>query len=95
MNKELSKALKDKSRIKNKANKWRSRENYLKLQEIKKKCKYLVFKAEKEHLEKVLSNGYMTNKEFWKHFGPALSDKYANNHADIQPTEKERQKVDL
>ena len=46
----LSKALKEKSRIKNKTNKWRSRENYRELQEIKKKCKYLTFKAEKDHI---------------------------------------------
>ena len=39
MNLELSKAIKDKSRIRNKYNKWRSRENYLKWQNIKKKCK--------------------------------------------------------
>ena len=32
INKELSKALKEKSRIKNKTNKWRSRENYRELQ---------------------------------------------------------------
>ena len=64
MNKELSKALKDKSRIKNKFNKWRSRENYRELQEIKKKCKYLTFKAEKDHIERVLSKGFLTNKDF-------------------------------
>ena len=83
MNKELSKALKDKSRIKNKFNKWRSRENYRELQEIKKKCKYLTFKAEKDHIERVLSKGFLTNKDFWKHFGPALSEKYSNTDIDI------------
>ena len=71
INKELSKALKEKSRINNKTNKWGSRENYRELQEIKKKCKYLTFKAEKYHIEKVLSKGFLTNKDFWKHFGPA------------------------
>ena len=47
MNLELSKAIKDKSRIRNKYNKWRSRENYIEWQNIKKKCKYLTKKAEK------------------------------------------------
>ena len=47
MNLELSKATKTKSRIRNKYNKWRSRENYLEWQNIKKKCKYLAKKAEK------------------------------------------------
>ena len=41
MNLELSKAIKTKSHIRNKYNKWISRENYLEWQNIKNKCKYL------------------------------------------------------
>ena len=41
------------------------------------------FKAEKDHIEKVLSKGFLTNKDFWKHFGPALSEKYSNTDIDI------------
>jgi hypothetical protein len=47
MNSELSNAIKHKSKIRNKYNKWRSRENYLEWQNIKKKCKFLTKKAEK------------------------------------------------
>ena len=47
MNHELSNAIKQKSKIRNKYNKWRSRENYLEWQNIKKKCKHLTKKAEK------------------------------------------------
>ena len=83
MNLELTKAIKTKSRIRNKYNKWKSRENYLDLQQIKKKCKYLTFKAEKEHFEKILSKGIITNKEFWKKVAPALSSKISNHLADI------------
>ena len=57
MNLELSKAIKTKSIIRNKYNKWRSRENYLEWQNIKKKCKYLTKKAEKGLFDKILSNG--------------------------------------
>ena len=83
MNLELTKAIKTKSRIRNKYNKWKSRENYLDLQQIKKKCKYLTFKAEKEHFEKILSKGIITNKEFWEKVAPALSSKNPNHLADI------------
>ncbi len=83
MNLELTKAIKEKSRIKNRYNKWKSRENYIKLQEIKKKCKYLTFKAEKEHFEKILSKGIITNKEFWEKVAPALSSKEHKHLSDI------------
>ena len=53
------------------------------LQQIKKKCKYLTFKAEEEHFEKILSKGIITNKEFWKKVAPALSSKNSNHLADI------------
>ena len=51
MNKELSKAIKNKSRMRNKYNKWKSRENYLEYQKSKKLCKFIAFKAEKLHFE--------------------------------------------
>ena len=52
MNLELSKAIKDRSRIRNKYNKWKSRENYIDYQNIKKKCKFLAHKANKNILTK-------------------------------------------
>ena len=42
MNKELSKVIMNKSRIKNKYLKWPSRENYLAYKKMKKKCNNLV-----------------------------------------------------
>ena len=83
MNLELSKAIKTKSKIINKYNKWRSRENYLEWQNIKNKCKYLAKKAEKEHFETILSKGIITNKEFLEKIKPALSDKNPNQHIQI------------
>ena len=83
MNLELSKAIKDKSRIRNKYNKWRSRENYIEWQNIKKKCKYLTKKAEKQFFENILSKGIITNKEFWQKIKPALSDKNSKFQTDI------------
>ena len=83
MNIELTKAIKNKSRIRNKYNKWKSRENYIEFQQIKKKCKYLTFKAEKEHFEKILSKGIITNKEFWGKVAPALSGKNPKHLSDI------------
>ena len=83
MNLELGKAIKTKSRIRNKYNKWRSRENYLEWQNIKKKCKYLTKKAEREYFDKILSKGIITNKEFWQKIKPALTDSNPNSQTDI------------
>ena len=83
MNKELSKAIKNKSRLRNKYNKWKSRENYLEYQKSKKLCKFIAFKAEKLHFEQILSKGTITNKDFWKKVAPALSSKEPNVINDI------------
>ena len=57
MNEELSRAIKNRSRITNKYNKYKSRENYLEYQNIKKKCKFLTKKAKHEYFEQILSKG--------------------------------------
>ena len=84
INSELSKALKTKSRIRNKYNKWRSRENYLEWQKIKNKFNFLAKKAEKEYFQKIISSdGIMTNHKFWDKIGPALSENNNNFRSDI------------
>ena len=83
MNLELGNAIKTKSRIRNKYNKWRSRENYIAWQNIKKKCKYLAKKAEKEYFENILSKGIITNKEFWKKIKPALTESNPTKNNNI------------
>ena len=88
MNKELSKAIKNRSRIRNKYSKWKSRENYTEYQNSKKKCKFLANKAKQEHFDKVLTNENMTNKDFWKLVKPALSEKNSNFGTSIILKEK-------
>ena len=94
MNKELCKAIKNKSRIRNKYNKWKSRENYLEYQKAKKHCKFLAYKAEKAHFDKILSKGIVTNKEFWKKVVPALSSKEPISNNDIILEESNEQITD-
>ena len=75
MNSELGNAIKQKSKLRNKHNRLRTRETYLDWQNSKKNCKKLTLKAEKEHFEKILSKGIMTNKDFWNKLKPALTEK--------------------
>ena len=75
MTRELSKAIKDRSRIINKYNKFKSRGNYLEKQSIMRKCRFLQYKAKKAYFEKTLTNDNMTNKNYWKLMKPFLSEK--------------------
>ena len=75
MTKELSKSIMQRSRLRNKYNKWKSRENYVALQQAKKHCKFLSKKARKEYFQKATENGIMTNKAFWKLAKPMLTNK--------------------
>jgi len=78
MTKELSKAMKDRSRVINRYNKFKSRENYLAKQSIMRKCRFLQSNAKKAHFEKTLTDNNMTNKGYWKLMKPYLSEKGGN-----------------
>ena len=83
MNKELNKAIMERSRYRNKYNKWKSRENYLNYQNSKKKCKFFTKKAKLEHFQNVLTKNLMTNKDFWNLLKPALSGKDSKKETNI------------
>ena len=65
MNKELSKIIMNKSRIKNKYLKWPFRENYLAYKKIKNKCNNLVKKSKKRYFQENASEGSASSKSFW------------------------------
>jgi len=75
MNKELSKCIMNKSRIKKKYLKWPSRENYLALKRIKNKCNNLMKKSKKTYFQKNADEGSATSKPFWNAVKPFISDK--------------------
>ena len=78
MTKELSKAMKNRSKIINRYNRWKSRDNYLEKQTIMRKCRYLAHKAKKYNFKNILTNDNMTNKKYWKLMKPFLSEKGGN-----------------
>ena len=90
MTKELSKAIMTKSRLRNKYNKWKSRENYLAFQKSKQKCKRLSKNAKNEHFSKATENGIMTNKAFWKLAAPFLTNKQGSYGSAIVLKENEK-----
>ena len=65
MTKELSQTIMNKSKIRNKYQKWRSRENFLALKEAKKLCYKLPKSVKKAYFLKVTGKGFANNKSFW------------------------------
>ena len=71
MTKELSKAIMEKSKSRNKYLKWPSRENYVSYKKSKNKCNLMTKLAKKIFLKEGTKDGIMSNKKFCstvKHF---------------------------
>ena len=79
MTKELSKAIITRSRMKNKCNKWPSREKFLDLKQIKSKRTNLTKTAKKQYFAKSTENQPLTNKSFWNSISPFLTSKNVRN----------------
>ena len=62
MAKELSKAIINRSKLKNRYKKWPSRENFLAFKKQKNICKNFNKKTKKNCFSKITSNGVMGNK---------------------------------
>ena len=75
MNKRLSKAIMNKSRIRNKYLQWSSRENFLAYKKIKNKCNNLLKKSKKKYFQENANEGSVSNKSFWNTVKPFISNK--------------------
>ena len=75
MNKRLSKAIMNKSRIRNKYLQWPSRENFLAYKKIKNKCNNLLKKSKKKYFQENENEGSVSNKSFWNTVKPFISNK--------------------
>ena len=86
MNKKLSKAIMNKSRIKNKYLKWPSRENLLDYKKIKNKCNNLLKQSKKKYFQENASEGSASSKSFWNTVKPFISNKgtLANDNIIIE-----------
>ena len=73
--KELRSAIMKRSRLRNKYNKWQSRDNYIAYRLAKRQCDKLTDDAKTQYFSNATANGTMTNKEFWKIMKPALTNK--------------------
>ena len=74
MNKELSKVIMNKSRLRNKYLKWPSRENFLAYKKVRKKCNTLTRKTKKRYLTFIAKNKNLS-KTFWNTVRPFITNK--------------------
>ena len=75
MTKELSKAIMEKPKSRNKYLKWPSRENYVSYKRSKNKCNSLTKKAKKIFFKQATKGGIISNKKFSSTAKPFLYDK--------------------
>ena len=73
MTKELWKAIINKSKIRNKYQKWPSRENSLALKEAKTFCNKLTQSVKKLYFRKVTGKSFVNSKTFWNTVKPFLT----------------------
>ena len=75
MTKDLKKAIMNRSRFKNRYNKWKSRENFLNLENSIKKVKELTDIAKRNYFKNASKDGVITNRLFWKIMKPLMTNK--------------------
>ena len=88
MTKDLSKAIMNNSKAKNKYLNWPSRENFISYKRTKNKCNSLTKKAKRDFFKEAAKDGTMTNKKFWHTVKPFLTT-YGYIFNDFIGTENE------
>ena len=76
MNRELSKAIMNRSRVKNRYLKWPSRENFLNYSKAKQVCNKLAKSTKVDYFKKVTDNNgksFVNSKSFWNTVKPFLT----------------------
>ena len=75
MNKTLSKSFMERSRLKNRYNKFPTEENYAIFKKQRNYCVSLLKKTKKDYYNNLDINIFKDNKKFWKSIRPFISDK--------------------
>ena len=83
MSKELSKAIMNGSRLRNRYTKWPSRENFLSFKKQENFCNNLSKKIKRKYFTKIASKGVTGNKDFWNAVKPFPTSKGFLHNDDI------------
>ena len=75
MNKNLSKAIMNRSRLRSKYLKWLSSENFMEYKKTKAICNSLNKSAKKAYFAGILRKGFVSNKALWNAVKPFMTNK--------------------
>ena len=96
MNKELSKVIMKKSRLRNKYLEWPSREYFLAYNKVKNKCNTLTRKTKNRYFEYVAKNkNFATSKTFWNTVRPFATNKGTISDETIKIKAEENQNIKI
>ena len=96
MNKELSKVIMNKSRLRNKYLKWPSREDFLAYKKLKSKCNTRARKTKKIYFEYITENkNFAMIKAFWYTVRPFITNKGAISDENIKIKAEENQNMKI
>ena len=87
MTKDLSKAIMNKSKTRNKYHKWPSRENFLAMKRAKNFCNNQIKTNKRVYFQRVTKKGFVSNKAFWNTIKPFLTNKGFLTNDNISLTE--------
>ena len=95
MNRQLSKIIMDKSRLRNKYLKWPSRENFLTYKKVKNRCNNLIKRSKKNYFENAGGENSSNSKKFWNKVKPFITNKgeISNDNIIIKTQNEENIKV--
>ena len=94
MNKELSKAIMKKSRLRNRHLKYPSRENFLTYTNIKNKCNNLLKQSKKKYIKDISNKGAATSKSFWNAVKPFITHKGIQTKEDRTNEVEKNEKIE-
>ena len=94
MNKELSKVIMNKSRMRNIYLEWTSRENVLAYKKVKNKCNTVTRKTQKRYFEYAAKNrNFTTSKTFWNTVRPFITNKDTISDENVKTNAEENQNI--
>ena len=95
VNKELSKAIMEKLRLRNRHLKYPSRENVLTYKNIKNKCNNLPKQFKKKCIKDISNKGAATSQSFWNAVKPFFTDKGIQINENIIIEVEKNEKIEV
>ena len=95
MNKELNKAIMEKSRLRNRHLKYPSRENFFAYKNIKNKCNNLLKQSKKKYIKDISNIGAATSNSYWNKVKPFITHKGIQTNENMTTEVEKNEKIEV